>query len=174
MPVGVNGAMTQSTAGRWLGRWMIGAALGQLVFGGTMRLVLAVLFGAALGGLGVWLIQRNRPPGRTRRRPAFPRPRRWTARRAPAGTPTATARTSTARTPTAGHGTARATTGRAAAGATRRSAPVTGTGMRRRFSPRARPPGHETGRPCRAGPVGDQSSPVTARSASGAPRRATG
>lgn len=50
----------QSTVGTWIARWTVGAALGQIVFGGTIRLVLAVLMGALLGGLGVWLFQRRR------------------------------------------------------------------------------------------------------------------
>lgn len=66
MPAGTNGTATHSTATRWIGRWAVGAALGQIVFGGTVRLVLAVLLGAALGGLGVWLVQRRHLPGRTR------------------------------------------------------------------------------------------------------------
>ncbi|AVT33742.1 hypothetical protein C6361_34750 [Plantactinospora sp. BC1] len=42
-------------------RWVLGTAVGQVVFTGTVRLVLAVLMGAALGGLVVWLVLRRRP-----------------------------------------------------------------------------------------------------------------
>ncbi|MEO3929666.1 hypothetical protein ABGB07_38280 [Micromonosporaceae bacterium B7E4] len=41
-------------------RWVLGTAVGQVVFTGTVRLVLAVLMGAALGGLVVWLVLRRR------------------------------------------------------------------------------------------------------------------
>lgn len=53
-------SVTESTVGAWIARWIVGAALGQIVFGGTVRLVLAVLMGALLGGLGVWLLMRRR------------------------------------------------------------------------------------------------------------------
>ncbi|MEQ4302096.1 hypothetical protein ABNF97_12015 [Plantactinospora sp. B6F1] len=46
----------------WATRWVLGTAVGQVVFTGTVRLVLAVLMGAALGGLVVWLVLRRRRP----------------------------------------------------------------------------------------------------------------
>ncbi|MFV2013304.1 MULTISPECIES: hypothetical protein [unclassified Micromonospora] len=61
MPVAADtSSVTESTVGAWGARWIVGAALGQIVFGGTVRLVLAVLMGALLGGLGVWLLMRLR------------------------------------------------------------------------------------------------------------------
>ncbi|WFE23646.1 hypothetical protein O7621_10440 [Solwaraspora sp. WMMD937] len=72
MPVAVDtSSVTGSTVGAWVARWIVGAALGQIVFGGTVRLVLAVLMGALLGGLGVWLLMRHRAarhPEQTRTR----------------------------------------------------------------------------------------------------------
>jgi hypothetical protein len=72
--------LTQSTAGTWIARWTAGAALGQIVFGGTVRLVFAVALGALLGGVGVWLVQRHRTTRAQRpdpiRRPAQPGYRR--------------------------------------------------------------------------------------------------
>jgi len=70
MPVAADtSSVTESTVGAWVARWIVGAALGQIVFGGTVRLVLAVLMGALLGGLGVWLLMRHRAarhPNQTR------------------------------------------------------------------------------------------------------------
>ncbi|MFY1636279.1 hypothetical protein ACN27F_23905 [Solwaraspora sp. WMMB335] len=68
MPAGPDTSpVTQSTVGTWIARWTVGAALGQIVFGGTVRLILAVIMGALLGGLAVWLFQRHRPSLRLRR-----------------------------------------------------------------------------------------------------------
>ena len=61
MPVAAGTSpVAESTVGAWIARWIVGASLGQIVFGGTVRLVLAVLMGALLGGLGVWLLMRHR------------------------------------------------------------------------------------------------------------------
>ncbi|MEN3609973.1 hypothetical protein AAH979_10525 [Plantactinospora sp. ZYX-F-223] len=85
MPTGPNsGEWGHSGATGWVTRWVLGTAIGQAVFTGTVRLVLAVLMGAALGGLAVWLVLRRRPtPQRSaaeRVRPRFSpradRPRR--------------------------------------------------------------------------------------------------
>ncbi|MFV2086353.1 hypothetical protein [Micromonospora sp. LOL_021] len=78
MPVAADtSSVTESTVGAWVARWIVGAALGQIVFGGTVRLVLAVLMGALLGGLGVWLLMRHRAarhPKQTRaKQPPGPR-----------------------------------------------------------------------------------------------------
>ncbi|MFY1654439.1 hypothetical protein ACN27J_26605 [Solwaraspora sp. WMMB762] len=78
MPVAADtSSVTESTVGAWVARWIVGAALGQIVFGGTVRLVLAVLMGALLGGLGVWLLMRHRAarhPSQTQaRQPSGPR-----------------------------------------------------------------------------------------------------
>ncbi|ROO62555.1 hypothetical protein EDC02_4536 [Micromonospora sp. Llam0] len=73
MPVAAGtSSVAESTVGAWVARWIVGAALGQIVFGGTVRLVLAVLMGALLGGLGVWLLMRHRAarhPDQTREEP---------------------------------------------------------------------------------------------------------
>lgn len=82
MPTGAgSNPLTQSTAGTWIARWTAGAALGQIVFGGTVRLVFAVALGALLGGAGVWLIQRHRTtraqrpdPIRRQAQPGYSRP----------------------------------------------------------------------------------------------------
>jgi hypothetical protein len=73
MPTGAgSNPLTQSTAGTWIARWTAGAALGQIVFGGTIRLMFAVALGALLGGAGVWLIQRHRTARVSRRRVTHP------------------------------------------------------------------------------------------------------
>ncbi|MDG4775023.1 hypothetical protein [Solwaraspora sp. WMMD792] len=92
MPVAADtSSVTESTVGAWVARWIVGAALGQIVFGGTVRLVLAVLMGALLGGLGVWLLMRHRAARhpeqtRTRAEQAHPeqiRPKQTRAKQAP-------------------------------------------------------------------------------------------
>ncbi|GAB3984930.1 hypothetical protein V1634_10490 [Plantactinospora veratri] len=75
MPTGPSsGEWGKSGPTGWVTRWVLGTAVGQVVFTGTVRLVLAVLMGAALGGLVVWLVLRRRPaprPGVERVRPRF-------------------------------------------------------------------------------------------------------
>lgn len=61
MPTEANGGFWgRSGPTGWATRWVFGTALGQVVFTGTTRLVMAVLMGAAVGGLAVWLVLRRR------------------------------------------------------------------------------------------------------------------
>ncbi|MEE6260574.1 hypothetical protein [Plantactinospora sonchi] len=61
MPMEANGGFWgRSGPTGWATRWVFGTALGQVVFTGTTRLVMAVLMGAAVGGLAVWLVLRRR------------------------------------------------------------------------------------------------------------------
>jgi hypothetical protein len=56
----------------WVTRWVLATAVGQALVTGTVRLVLAALMGAALGGLAVWLVLCRRPARPRAGRPARP------------------------------------------------------------------------------------------------------
>ncbi|MDR7275050.1 hypothetical protein [Catenuloplanes atrovinosus] len=65
--------VTWSVAGGWTARWAAGAVLGQLIFGPTTMLFIALVTGVALGAGGMYLVHRrattprvSRPRRRTR------------------------------------------------------------------------------------------------------------
>ena len=72
-----------ASAGGWTARWAAGAVLGQIVFGPTAMLFIALLAGAAIGAGTMYLLHRrtHRPPPLRRTRPVrtLRTARRWRA-----------------------------------------------------------------------------------------------
>ncbi|MDQ0370833.1 hypothetical protein [Catenuloplanes indicus] len=61
-------ALTWSSAGAWTARWAAGAVLGQIVFGPTTMLFLALVTGVAAGAGAMYLIHRRAVGPRAGRR----------------------------------------------------------------------------------------------------------
>ncbi|MDP9795236.1 hypothetical protein J2S43_003748 [Catenuloplanes nepalensis] len=79
-------ALTWSSAGAWTARWAAGAVLGQIIFGPTTMLFIALVTGVAAGAGAMFLIHRRTASPRattTTRRRRSSRVRGRAPRRAP-------------------------------------------------------------------------------------------